>query len=477
MALQDGLLSFAIKETIFLSSDRAGIGELQELELIPDVEVLENQSYISITGCLQLYGKYEPIRDTAESDRDGTETLVEAMTFSPFRQEGSEGPFYGWEEQIGHRIPLNITIPLERIAEIGDIYAVVDSFDYSLETPHQLLIEAELKIAGIVFADQAQEHQQQPQEQVYTGYQETEPARQEEAWEFAHVAADQSEAEPASLDEIEQKLFELEREMERQAQPVSYESAESAALYDAPALQVSSHPTHSHQYYGEVTEEEEPPTEAVSFQEEGNAEAEESWETDTATYETQSASYESPQDQGDQEEQEEHWGEVSGTRTAEEEELTLTIHEEQELDYTPIAAEELQVSEEPQIDDDVEVRVAISGKASREEAGNLNITSIFSQASRAKQEAQALESESSSSSFRKGGSAGTPATREAMQNLTSFVRSREERSSQLKMCIIQRDETLESISQRYSLPASRIVEVNRLTTEQLVAGQILYIPQ
>ena len=29
MALQDGLLSFAIKETIFLSSDRAGIGELQ----------------------------------------------------------------------------------------------------------------------------------------------------------------------------------------------------------------------------------------------------------------------------------------------------------------------------------------------------------------------------------------------------------------------------------------------------------------
>jgi len=64
-----------------------------------------------------------------------------------------------------------------------------------------------------------------------------------------------------------------------------------------------------------------------------------------------------------------------------------------------------------------------------------------------------------------------------MQNLTSFVKSKEERSSQLKMCIIQRDETLEHIAQRYSMPVSKIVEVNRLATEQLVAGQILYIPQ
>jgi stage VI sporulation protein D len=295
MALQDGLLSFAIKETIFLSPDKAGIGELQELELVPDVEVLENQSYVSITGCLQLYGKYEPIRDTAETNSGGTETLVEAMTFSPFRPENTDGPFYGWEEQIGHRIPLNITIPLDRIAEIGDIYAVVDSFDYKLESPHQLLIEAELKIAGIVIGEQPQTAQHQPDSPASPEYGQTEPGRQVEAWDFAYAVNDQPQAmaDPASLDEIEQKLYELEREMDRQAQPVNYESADSAALYDVPALSVSTGQAFGDQRFGEVSEEEEPVTQATFSEQAEAVEQESPWETQSVSYGTQSAEYES----------------------------------------------------------------------------------------------------------------------------------------------------------------------------------------
>jgi stage VI sporulation protein D len=497
MALQDGLLSFAIKETIFLSSDKAGIGDLQELELVPDVEVLENETNISITGCLQLYGKYEPIRDTA-TNSGGTETLVEAMTFSPFRPEGSEGPYYGWEEQINHRIPLNITIPLERIAEIGDIYAIVDSFDYKLETPHQMLIEAELKIVGIVFAEQApeQQPQPQPQSQFERDHWQTEPPRKEEAWEFAHVAVDLPDrfAQPASLEEIEQKLHQLEREMERQAQPVSYDSAESASLYDVPALPVSAQEGYSSQEFGEVAHEDDDVAQTASYQEETAVESPGSWQAESTAYE--SVSYDSVAYESEVAEAADDQQELSEASKAadQNDEMVLAIHDHQEADYSHVASEEqeeaaksdVRVAEvaevaevEEEIDDEVEVRVAISGKASREEAGgNLNITSIFSQASRAKQEAEALEAESSSSSSRKGVTAGAnPSTLEAMHNLTSFVRRKEERSSQLKMCIIQRDETLEQISQRYALPVSKIVEVNRLATEQLVAGQILYIPQ
>ncbi|MED1952583.1 LysM peptidoglycan-binding domain-containing protein [Brevibacillus centrosporus] len=480
MALQDGLLSFAIKETIFLSSDRAGIGELQELELVPDVEVLENESYISITGCLQLFGKYEPIRDTAAANGGGTETLVEAMTFAPFRPEGSEGPYYGWEEQISHRVPLNITIPLERIAEIGDIYAIVDSFDYSMESPHQLLIEAELKIVGIMLADQTAESPAQP-----------ESARQEEAWEFAHVASEQPDnvVEPASLEEIEQKLVELEQQMERQAEPIAYEEEDSTSLYNAPAVEVSTHDYYQPQSYGEVTEStEEQPT---YYPQEANTDTSIAWGADTPAIE--SAGYEEspvyePQvtnvDQVDNQ-----WGDAPLQRD-EPEEATLAIHDHHDPDFTPVGTEETSQAEEqaeeavpvmaePEASEEVELRVAISGKPSREETGNVNITSIFSQASRAKQEALAQEAAESSSSSRRGGSTAnaTPSTVEAMQNLTSFIRHKEERSSRLKMCIIQRDETLELISQRYSLPVSKIVEVNRLASEQLVAGQILYIPQ
>jgi len=499
MALQDGLLSFAIKETIFLSSDKAGIGELQELELVPDVEVLENETYISITGCLQLFGKYEPIREAAEANSGGTETLVEAMTFSPFRQEATEEGFYGWEEQIGHRIPLNITIPLERIAEIGDIYAIVDSFDYKLESPHQMLIDAELKIMGIAFAEQAQaqvqESEQQIHPQLYDQNEGTVQASQEEAWEFAHVASEEQEndVQPVSLDEIEQKLSELENEMERQAMPASYDSAESPSMYDTPALSTSYQGEYVVQSYGEVTDE-------------VHRESQEVWGAESTAYE--SAVYDSPSydTQAIEEEYDERWTDVR-SQEEEQDEPVLAIHEQEPPDYTPVASEQhespavaevaevvdsaeaAEVHEDAQIvaepviaeqeeDEEVELRVAISGKASREEPGNVNITSIFSQASRAKQEALAQEAESSSSSSRKGmASSAAPTTTEAMQNLTSFVKSKEERSSQLKMCIIQRDETLEHIAQRYSMPVSKIVEVNRLATEQLVAGQILYIPQ
>ncbi|MED1798995.1 LysM peptidoglycan-binding domain-containing protein [Brevibacillus porteri] len=494
MALQDGQLSFAIKETIFLSSDRAGIGELQELELVPDVEVLENDSYISITGCLQLVGKYEPIREAAEATGGERESLVEAMTFTPFRQEASDQAFYGWEEQIGHRIPLNITIPLDRITEIGDIYAIVDSFDYKLESPHQMLIDADLKILGIVLGDRAEQAEQIETQAAGPG---------EGAWEYTFAAGDdgQEYTEQTSLDDIDQKLSALEEELERQALPASYESTESPSMFDTPAIAQSDEDEYYEQY-GDVLEvaQSNPP---------------ESWETASISYDLdsqQSASYDSSVAYSEQSvlaDEQEQMREIA-EKEQEHEEPVLAIHDQQAIAYQQVsnestgasveaesqeavqeAVEATVVSEqEPEQEaepvvaqpeaaaEDVEVRVAISGKPSYEERSRVNITSIFSQANRAKQEAMALEAESSSSSSRHGSSGNVNAsTMEAMQNLTSFVRRKEERSSQLKMCIIQRDETLEHISQRYSLPVSKIVEVNRLASEQLVAGQILYIPQ
>ncbi|WP_409178094.1 LysM peptidoglycan-binding domain-containing protein [Brevibacillus fortis] len=494
MALQDGQLSFAIKETIFLSSDRAGIGELQELELVPDVEVLENDSYISITGCLQLVGKYEPIREAAEATGGEGESLVEAMTFTPFRQEASDQAFYGWEEQIGHRIPLNITIPLDRITEIGDIYAIVDSFDYKLESPHQMLIDADLKILGIVLGDRAEQAEQIETQAAGPG---------EGAWEYTFAAGDdeQEYTEQTSLEDIDQKLSALEEELERQALPASYESTESPSMFDTPAIAQSDEEEYYEQY-GDVLEvaQSTPP---------------ESWETDPISYDLdsqQSVSYDSSVAYSEQSvlaDEQEQMREIAEKQQGHEEPV-LAIHDQQAIAYeqvsneptdssvetesqeavqeaveaTVVAEQEAEQEAEPVVAqpeaaaEDVEVRVAISGKPSQEERSRVNITSIFSQATRAKQEAMALEAESSSSSSRHGSGANVNAsTMEAMQNLTSFVRRKEERSSQLKMCIIQRDETLEHISQRYSLPVSKIVEVNRLASEQLVAGQILYIPQ
>lgn len=49
--------------------------------------------------------------------------------------------------------------------------------------------------------------------------------------------------------------------------------------------------------------------------------------------------------------------------------------------------------------------------------------------------------------------------------------------SKLKMCIVQRDESLEQIATRYEVSIEQILRVNKLQDEHIVAGQIVYIPQ
>ncbi|USG64149.1 LysM peptidoglycan-binding domain-containing protein [Brevibacillus ruminantium] len=653
MTIQDGQLSFAIKETIFLSSDKAGIDEWKELELVPDVEVLETDSAISITGCLQLLGKYKPVKEVSDSSETSSETLVEAVTFSPFRPGGSEEHLYQQEEELSHRIPLNITIPLNRIADIEDIYAVIDSLDYQLQSSHQLLIEADLIIAGIRIADN--HHTADAEPASFSEQAENEGANKQESdpdeWEFAHEAQTQTEAlvQPISLEEIEKKLAELESEMTRQIQQepdqkpaqeaaqLLREGSESpsgfAAMFDTfGSKPIASQPAH-HDYsgFGDVTDEvylEEQPVishdeseqmmEEVSWKEEQHSlfegyfpeseakakldveknlaasnqeqpasakvgessqweqpessKGEESpqWEQPVSARVEESPQWEQPvSGKGEESSQSEQpvsakveespqseqpvfspvkvssqvkesasvkaeelrdvavvESSAAGNATREEDQLeavhadtspepAASSSEQQAAEPVSEPAVDLaaveataevtesasvqteEVSEQTEATDEAEtgevdqevlaegtieeaaeekeVRVAISGKASRQEEEKVNLTSIFSQATRVKKE-EKTEAESSSAS-RKGGFEADNASIETMQNLTSFVQSKEEKKSRLKLCIIQRDETLETISQRYSLSPSRILEVNNLRSDQIVPGQIIYIPQ
>jgi stage VI sporulation protein D len=448
VTLQDGLLSFTIKETIFLSSDKAGIEELKELELIPDVEIIENAAEISITGCLQLHGKYEPARSTLEPG--GADTLVEAMKFTPFQLQQAGGGLYGTEEQLSHRIPLNITIPTQRVAELTDIYAIVDSFDYHMASPQQLVIEAELKIAGIALADQQEQE------------------KQAEEWEFVHTSHDQNEQafEPSTLDDIERKLAELEREMELQAERQN--ASPFAAMFELPQAGPARFPEKEQemnwQGFGDVSYEEQP---AFTERQEEDTPLE-------AMYELEQVKARA-EEEPDQEMAEHRLAENSVEHLAKE--VSAEVETTGDEAY-PTEFEQEEVQDSQPADETKEMRVAISSKPSKEEGQKLNLTSIFSQARRV-QEAQAAEvHESSSSSSRRAAlPEADSVTLEAVHNLTSFVRNKEERYSTLKLCIIQQDDTLESISQKYSLPVSRIVEVNKLTSDRLTEGQILYIPQ
>lgn len=60
--------------------------------------------------------------------------------------------------------------------------------------------------------------------------------------------------------------------------------------------------------------------------------------------------------------------------------------------------------------------------------------------------------------------------------LTKMMSKEEERFTTWRMCIIQENESLETIANRYEVSTSQLVRLNRLQQEHVEEGQILYIP-
>lgn len=552
MSVQDGLLSFQIKETIFLSSDKANIGEVKELELVPDVEIIENKNEISITGCLQLHGRYEPVREPQVNEAGGSDSLLEAMKFTPFQLQDGEAKqnLYAQDAELVHRIPLNVSIPLSRISELNEIYAIVDSFDYEVKTPHQLQIQADLKISGIHLKNQ----------QTAQSADAVTPAggTEQESWEFVHVANHPQEGDqPTSIEEIERKLAELEREVEAREQ--QYQAYDEHTESSAPEVPLASSqyaagpymqspytptpftPTPYTQTPSPYTQAPYTPTsfnpspytpQQVQSQQQGHNQNPYPWSSNQiqpahaeqqheepvpAVQETTSDQVEETDENVEvqAEYQEEASEESTVAAQAEPEHINVHYSEQDNLidfqqayeerqaefsadqsadDWNEAATEEdiAEAAAEPEnqpeeVEETLaqaevkekEMKVAIGSKPSAEKEAGLSITSLFTHAGRPKTE-QAVQDksrESSSTSSRDLDESFRGQAAELKGSLSSFVRENDQQFSRLKMCIIQREETLQSIADRYALPVSRLLEVNRLSTDRIAAGQVLYIPQ
>lgn len=123
-------LRFNISEKIRLHPQQAGISSLLELDLYPDVEIKDEGQHLKIHGYLRLNGSYE----------GDITSVVDVSDYDPDEREG---------EEIAYVIPVEITLPRDR-AELADVSAEVESFDYQLLSPFELQIEAVLMIDGIL---------------------------------------------------------------------------------------------------------------------------------------------------------------------------------------------------------------------------------------------------------------------------------------------------------------------------------------
>ncbi|AOZ91924.1 hypothetical protein LPB68_06620 [Paenibacillus crassostreae] len=112
-------LRFDIYERIQLSEDVAGIAELEEIELLPHISVISQEDQATLRGHLLLSGLY--------------------------RSEGEEAE----TQQIEHFIPVEITVPLNRVTSLDEIAVEIENFDVDLLSKRSLNITGVLSLRGI----------------------------------------------------------------------------------------------------------------------------------------------------------------------------------------------------------------------------------------------------------------------------------------------------------------------------------------
>lgn len=244
-------LRFDICENVRLHTQQPSIGTLLELDLCPDVEIKDKGNHLKIEGVLRLKGVYlaEPSAETRQYDEDS-------------------------QEEISYVIPVEITLPADR-AEMEQISAEIESFDYQVLSPFELQIDAVLLIDGLI--------PEQPENQ---------PAIEHEVPQFSGAEASlameiQSESESNHSEEVQvrQEIEEqssVQPEAEEKVQHITHKASEESPSL-APSKEDEAEPTLKTQEEIDLPEETEESLESNDLvtedeqEEESQVSAEEDW--------------------------------------------------------------------------------------------------------------------------------------------------------------------------------------------------------
>ncbi|GAS85464.1 MULTISPECIES: LysM peptidoglycan-binding domain-containing protein [Paenibacillus] len=110
-------LRFDIYERVHLSEGVPAIEELEEIELYPRIQVIGQDDHATLRGHLLLTGAYRGENEASE--------------------------------ELKHFIPVEITVPLNRVRSIDDISIEIENFDVDLLSNRSLNITGVLSLRGI----------------------------------------------------------------------------------------------------------------------------------------------------------------------------------------------------------------------------------------------------------------------------------------------------------------------------------------
>ncbi|MBY9079401.1 LysM peptidoglycan-binding domain-containing protein [Paenibacillus sp. HN-1] len=430
-------LRFDIYERIHLPQDLPGIAELEEIELLPDIQVTQREDRAELHGQLVLTGLYR-------SEDDIT-------------------------QQLEHSIPVEITVPLTRISSLDEIGVEIENFDIDLLTMRSLNVTGVLSLRGIEGGGNVPAWQREEYTVVYSP--EEDEAREEEGrdqenpgddsgklyensvWTFGEGATEDGEPEDHSFHGVAAAPEAVQEEPVLALSDEWGEGADAAdGLSERETVQEPAKLPGTAGYAAAGSGEHLGKTATGSeWGRLGNAEKTESAENAAAE------SAEEAENKGD-------------LAVIEDEPSTSVGDPEEEAVQTAIVTPEQSVlpEEKPNL------KIALGSKKENvnKDSEHLTFSSLLPFGHRQDETEEQPEEKTA---------ARVPDAEVEKSDdrewKSRFMRTQDsEAFRKVRLCIVQREETLDSIAEKYQLSTRELVLYNRLPGQTVEEGQVLYIP-
>jgi stage VI sporulation protein D len=435
-------IRFELTERIPLAEKLADSSLIYNVELVPEVEMVSDQNSYRIRGFLNFKGEYEGKRQ-------------EDMQIQPYLLEKSAYHNKRALKKINYRIPVDITLPANRVNDEGIIMEIT-SLDYDTH-PNYLLVTAEIQLEGVL-SEPA--YPSQVEKNVY--WDQSDGAEFTEINVGKEIGIEELEHE---VNQLEQEYFIEQYENTNTLQEVQSDkeiSEESESFNEQERLEVHFDVTHVN---AKELEEPDPPSQ-TDFVEISLKQPMDDTQKDKLiplaeekrdqVHKTEQLTQESSQD--------ERLKETGAGSTSSSQEITQeAVQDQDRIDEETIsqenAQEEIQalteVDVEPIEEEKRDVKVSISKRPARE---NRN-----------------AQAENENEDHREQGNTEKKRSN-TVAFLSKFLSNREETMTQIKVCLVQPGESIEDIAHRYAVSPDDILRVNRLDYGTIIGGKVLKIP-
>ncbi|WP_318840664.1 LysM peptidoglycan-binding domain-containing protein [Paenibacillus sp. BJ-4] len=410
-------LRFDIYERIHLTEEAAGIAELEEIELLPRIQVVTHGDHAALRGHLLLEGVYRTPEEVTN--------------------------------ELHHMIPVEITIPLNRVGRLEDISVEIENFDVDLLSLRSLNITGVLSLHG-----------------VESSHAEETAVWLDEEFTVVHAPEHPTQSFPNDGEHRQEGGYSTQQEFASWEQP-SLDHEERNLLSEEQAYEPAVDSNRFNETWTGKAVEDSPPEikhehaapEVWGFQQE------EAW-----TGSEPKVSAASSDVVHDPLQSEDHSSAEPGGY------LEPQLDTSQVNDFRPEASEQVDHAVHDTFPDEKpEMRVALNSK--KDEGADEPDTVVYSSLLQSSRSVKEAEYQSQLEQQPQEQDQKAEEEREDAKWKNLFFHTQDETPfRKVRLCIVQREDTLETIADRYQLSTRELQLYNRLAEHHVEEGQVLYIP-